>query len=58
MRGNFLICHPERSEAKRNAVEGSRIQCQRADRSLMGDPSTPLRSAQDDTRHASGGQRR
>ena len=38
--------HPERSEAKRNAVEGSRGETFKA---TQRDPSAPLRSAQDDT---------
>jgi len=38
--------HPERSEAKRNGVEGPRG----TSREVPRDPSTPLRSAQDDTR--------
>jgi isoleucyl-tRNA synthetase len=40
----YLISHPERNEAKRNAVEGSRESL----KALPRDPSTPLRFAQDD----------
>ena len=44
-----MVCHPERSEAKRNGVEGGRGtswngRCKEAPR----DPSTPLRCARDD----------
>jgi (E)-4-hydroxy-3-methylbut-2-enyl-diphosphate synthase len=39
-----LLCHSERSEAKRNVVEESRVGTLAATRR---DPSTPLRSAQD-----------
>jgi excinuclease ABC subunit A len=39
------VSHPERSEAKRNAVEGSRGESLKV---APRDPSTPLRSAQDD----------
>ena len=40
-------CHPERNDAKRNEVEGSVLPYRTAVRRT--DPSTPLRSAQDDT---------
>ena len=42
-------CHPERSEAERNEVEGARgATGQRTSQADPRDPSTPLRSARDD----------
>ncbi|MDP9291325.1 MAG: hypothetical protein M3O82_03050, partial [Verrucomicrobiota bacterium] len=43
--GSPPICHPERSFAEQNAVEGSR---EGEALTPSGDPSTPLRSARDD----------
>lgn len=46
-RATFAACHPEPSEAQRNAVEGSRALHRRGIHSDPQDPSTSLRCARD-----------